>query len=224
MSNIHIRIKKARIAKGLTQAQFAAKLSLSPTAIQLWENDDETEATAPKRTRMEDVAKVLGVTVAWLLCGEEFIPPKDGVAFTENFDSTRTHKQIMMCDFDLSAGKGNARWVIREAEVPLLIRNVWFKSENLIPSDLRAVRFKGNSMVPHLENNDIVMININDIELVDDEIYAIVYKNNFFIKRLRQTGDGIDLISSNSDYETIKVSYSQANTLEILGRKVWRCG
>lgn len=224
MSTIHSRIKQARLAKGLTQAELAEMLNLSTTAIQLWENEDETKATAPQRKRLEKVANILGVSVMWLQLGDSLIPPEGGVGFAEDFDASNTHKKIMMYDLDLSAGKGNAQWVLRESEEPLLIRNNWFKSKNLVPSDLRAMRVKGNSMAPHLENDDIVMININDIEPVDDEIYAIVYNDRFFIKRLRMTGDGIDLISSNSDYETIKVSNSKADQLIILGRKVWRCG
>lgn len=223
MSNIHIRIRKARIAKGLSQTQLAEMVGVSPTSVQLWENEDET-GTAPKRTRMPLVAKTLGVTVAWLQLGEDPIPPEGGIGLAEDFDSTYTHQRVRMYDLDLSAGKGNAQWVVRDTEEPLLIRNVWFRTKNLLPSDLRAMRVKGNSMSPHLENNDIVMININDTELVDDEVYAIIYNNHFFIKKLRQTGDGVDLISSNSDYETISVPNSHADKLVILGKKVWRCG
>ncbi len=54
------------------------------------------------------------------------------------------------------------------------------------------MRIKGNSMSPHLENEDIVLININDIETEDDEIFAVVYNGRFFIKKIRHTGAGID--------------------------------
>lgn len=73
MHTIHSRIKQARTNKGLTQAELAEKLNISITAIQLWENKDETKATAPKRKRLEEVAKILGVTVTWLYTGENFI-------------------------------------------------------------------------------------------------------------------------------------------------------
>lgn len=224
MSNIHDRIKKARQAKGLTQAQLAEMLNLSTTAIQLWENDDPAKATAPKRKRLEEVSKILGVSVSWLQLGENLIPPAGTIGFVDDFDSSHTHKKIMMYDLDLSAGTGNAHWVLREQEEPLLIRSAWFKSKNLLPSDLRAMRVKGNSMTPHLENDDIVMININDIDPVDGEIYAVIYNDRFFIKRLKQTGEGIDLISSNSDYEPIKILTTDADKFRILGRKVWRGG
>lgn len=46
MHTIHSRIKQARTNKDLTQAELAEKLNISITAIQLWENKDETKATA----------------------------------------------------------------------------------------------------------------------------------------------------------------------------------
>lgn len=113
---------------------------------------------------------------------------------------------------------------IKKGEDPILIRNAWFEYKNLLASDLLAMRVKGNSMSPHLENEDIVLININDIETVDDEIYAVVYNGRFFIKKIRHTGAGIDLISLNRDYETIKVLNSDAHSLAVLGKKVWRGG
>lgn len=86
------------------------------------------------------------------------------------------------------------------------------------------MRVKGNSMALNLENNDIVMINTNDVEPVDGETYAIIYNKHFFIRQIRQTVDGINLISSNGDYETIKISYNHLDNFIILGKKVWRCG
>lgn len=118
----------------------------------------------------------------------------------------------------------NIKWILSEFEEPLLINNNWFKSKNLIPDDLRAMHVKGNSMAPNLENNDIVMINTNDVEPVDGETYAIIYNKHFFIRQIRQTVDGINLISSNGDYETIKISYNHLDNFIILGKKVWRCG
>ncbi|PIT67691.1 XRE family transcriptional regulator [Snodgrassella alvi] len=217
MHTIHSRIRQARTNKGLTQAELAEKLNISITAIQLWENKDEAKATAPKRKRLEEVAKILGVTVTWLYTGEN---PKP----TENPSPSEGYKKVMIYTIDLSKNHENIKWILSEFEEPLLINNNWFKSKNLIPDDLRAMRVKGNSMAPNLENNDIVMINTNDVEPVDGEIYAITYNKHFFIRQIRQTVDGINLISSNSDYETIKISYNHLDNFIILGKKVWRCG
>lgn len=224
MHTIHSRIKQARTNKGLTQAELAEKLNISITAIQLWENKDETKATAPKRKRLEEVAKILGVTVTWLYTGENFIQTDENPKLTENPSPSDGYKKVMIYTIDLSKNHENIKWVLSEFEEPLLINNNWFRSKNLIPDDLRAMRVKGNSMAPNLENNDIIIINTNDVEPVDDETYAIIYNKHFFIRQIRQTVDGINLISSNSDYETIKISFNHLDNFIILGKKVWRCG
>lgn len=224
MSNIHRRIKEARLSKGLTQAQLAEMLNLSTTAIQLWENNDQAKATAPKRKRLDEVSKILGVSVSWLQFGQSLVAPAATTGLVNDINSSYTHKKIMIYNLDLSAGSGNAQWVLSEPDEPLLIRNSWFKSKNFLSSDLRAMRVKDNSMSPHLENNDIVIINIKDIDPIDGEIYAVIYNDRFFIKRLKQTGEGIHLISSNSDYEPIKVFNADTDKFQILGRKVWRGG
>ncbi|KES10680.1 putative transcriptional regulator [Snodgrassella alvi SCGC AB-598-O02] len=224
MSTIHSRIKQARLAKGITQAELAEMLNLSTTAIQLWENEDESKATAPQRKRLETVANILDVSVMWLQLGDNPLFSEGGAGLAKDSNASNTHNKIMMYDLDITADKNNAKWVLIKSEEPLFIGNSWLKSKNLIPSELRALRVKGNSMSPHLEKDDIVIININDIEPIDDEIYAVVYNNRFFIRRIRITGDSIDLISLNSDYETIKVSNIKTDQLIILGKKVWRCG
>ncbi|OOX80506.1 helix-turn-helix domain-containing protein [Snodgrassella alvi] len=151
MHTIHSRIKQARTNKGLTQAELAEKLNISITAIQLWENKDETKATAPKRKRLEEVAKILGVTVTWLYTGENLIQTEENPKPTENPSPSDGYKKIMIYNIDLSKNHENTKWVLSEFEEPLLINNNWFKSKNLIPDDLRAMRVKGNSMAPNLE-------------------------------------------------------------------------
>ena len=181
MSNIHNRIKKARLEKGLSQVQLAEFLSVSTTTIQLWENENVTKATAPRRQRLPVVAKVLGVSASWLQLGDNFIPSEGGIKLAESDDIGKTYQKIMIYELDLTAGKTNPQWILKKGEDPILIRNAWFEYKNLLASDLRAMRIKGKRMSPHLENEDIILIYINDIETVDDEIFAVVYNGRFFI-------------------------------------------
>ena len=135
MHTIHSRIRQARTNKGLTQAELAEKLNISITAIQLWENKDETKATAPKRKRLEKVAKILGVTVTWLYTGENFIQTDENPKPTENPSPSEGYKKVMIYTIDLSKNHENIKWILSEFEEPLLINNNWFKSKNLIPDD-----------------------------------------------------------------------------------------
>lgn len=222
MSSIHTRIKQARLDKRMTLSELGEAVGVSAQAAQQWEN--EKGGTIPRPNRLHSIAKALGVTDAWLQLGESLIPAAGGILPDDEVDVSLTHKEIPMYDIQLSAGNGNANWVILENENPLVFRNGWFVAKRLSPSSLRAMRVKGNSMTPFLENMDTVVIDIDDTEIIDDEIYAVVYKEKFFIKKIRQTGDGVLLISSNPDYDPILVKTEEADKFQILGKKVWRGG
>lgn len=117
MSNIHNRIKKARLEKGLSQVQLAELLSVSTTTIQLWENENVTKATAPRRQRLPVVAKVLGVSASWLQLGDNFIPSERGFKLVESDDIGKTYQKIMIYELDLTAGKTNPQWILKKVKI-----------------------------------------------------------------------------------------------------------
>lgn len=55
------RIAKGRQAAGLNQSELARRLGVKPQAVQKWE-----AGGAPRREREQDIAKELGVSLAWL--------------------------------------------------------------------------------------------------------------------------------------------------------------
>ncbi len=114
MSNIHNRIKKARLEKGLSQVQLAEFLSVSTTTIQLWKNGNVTKATAPRRQRLPVVAKVLGVSASWLQLGDNFIPSEGGIKLAESDDIGKTYQKIMIYELDLTAGKTNSQQISKK--------------------------------------------------------------------------------------------------------------
>lgn len=67
--NVHARIKARREALGLTMEELAARVGVSWQTVQQWERN-----TAPKRTRMPQVAVVLGTTPDYLLFGRGPVP------------------------------------------------------------------------------------------------------------------------------------------------------
>lgn len=67
--SIHKRIKEKRESLGLSMEALAQASGVSSwQTVQQWEKEG---GTAPKRTRLESVAKVLGVSPEWLLTGRE---------------------------------------------------------------------------------------------------------------------------------------------------------
>ncbi|WP_203564753.1 helix-turn-helix domain-containing protein, partial [Bordetella pseudohinzii] len=70
MNTIHQRIKSLREALGLSMEQLAERVSVSWQTVQQWENGK----TAPKRARLEAVAKALGTTAEYLAVGQSAAP------------------------------------------------------------------------------------------------------------------------------------------------------
>jgi len=69
--NIHKRIKERREALGLSMQELAARIGVRAwQTVQQWEKEDAEGGTAPKRERLELVARVLDTTPGWLLFGQ----------------------------------------------------------------------------------------------------------------------------------------------------------
>ena len=64
--SIHARIKEGRLRLKLTEQQFADQVGVTRAAVQQWEREN---GTAPRRSKQEKVAQVLGISVAELVTG-----------------------------------------------------------------------------------------------------------------------------------------------------------
>lgn len=62
------RIRQARQAAGLSQAELADILGITRSACSQWEAD---KGTGPRRARLETLAEALGVSYLWLVTGQE---------------------------------------------------------------------------------------------------------------------------------------------------------
>ena len=66
--SIASRIRKARLAAGYSQSHLAELMHVTRSACSQWE---QPGGTAPRGSRLERLATVLGVSVEWLATGQE---------------------------------------------------------------------------------------------------------------------------------------------------------
>lgn len=81
----------------------------------------------------------------------------------------------------------------------------------------------GNGMEPRLFNNDYILINTARRLLTDNKIYAVIYNNEFYIKRIIKNVDGsVTLFSDNRAraFEDKIISKEQINRLIIIGQAI----
>jgi|SRR5437016_10762891 len=67
--DISKRIKETREARGISASEFARLVGVTPTAVWNWEKN----SIMPRRPALEQIAKVLGVSIAFLMSGKEEI-------------------------------------------------------------------------------------------------------------------------------------------------------
>ncbi|MCX8003345.1 MAG: helix-turn-helix domain-containing protein [Burkholderiaceae bacterium] len=85
MDTIGARIARARLVAGLSQDGLARTLKITRPAVSLW----ETGQTTPSQRHLVDIARVLGVTVDWLLHGDA-----TGPADTDEVTLLRLYRRI----------------------------------------------------------------------------------------------------------------------------------
>lgn len=226
MNSLAERLDYAMKASGKTQVELGLDVGVSQTAIGKILNGK----TLNPRYLLK-LAKALNVSADWLSTGDSdmTLNPIDihNVKIADDVSGSQldNYIKIDMYDIKLSAGTGNLAWFIND-EDPVLLRKSWFRRYNINPDSCKAMYVKGSSMVPDLENGDTVIIDTDDIDIEDGEIYAVSYKQRLFIKRLVRTENGIQLISSAEGYEPIEIdeSVESSDTFRVLGKKVWRGG
>ncbi len=227
MKTIHARIKEARLLKGLTQTQLGDAVGVTAQAVQQWE---EEGGSLPRQKRIAAIAETLNVSSVWLQYGDTektnigTLAESNVVMIRDGISIPKTHMEIAMHDINVSEGTGNATWTIRSNDEPLIFSKAWFDRRRLQPDNCKGIYVRGDSMLPDLKDWDAVVIDTNDISINDGEIYAVIYNDALFIKKIVRTDDGLELISSNQDYKPIYVNKQVSNKVTILGRMVWRGG
>lgn len=101
----------------------------------------------------------------------------------------------------------------------------WLKSKGFNQDRLVLVSCNDDSMMPRVNNDDIVLIDRDYKNILSGKIYAINYAGEPIIRRLSKKFDGSLIIQAeNGDYPSEEVTAEQAQALDIIGRAVWHAG
>lgn len=235
-------VKFLRERLGMTQAELGEKLGKGQTTIQ----KIETGQTLRPRF-INEMAKVLGVDVYTLEHGDAtqeldqaplpdpfdpstLIPTQSHIGILEHHDATNSHDRVTRYEVRLAAGNNGstAEWIVRENDDdPILFRKGWFKARRFNPDNLRGMHVRGDSMEPYLYDHDTVIIDVTQTDIIDGEVYAVVYKKRFYVKELQLMDGGVRVVSRNDKYppmEALDADWKDERDFQVLGRVVWRGG
>jgi phage repressor protein C with HTH and peptisase S24 domain len=220
------RVAKLREEKKLSQEELGKIAGIGQSTIA------QIEKGRNKSTkRIIELAEALDTTPNYLINGVidlSIAPASSEIdSYTEkdvDNPDMGAYVNIPYYDISLSAGIGNVTWIVRDNPERLIFRESWLQSRRLNEATLKAMHVRGESMEPLLYHMDTILLDISDVDVVDGCVYAIIFKGKLYTKKLRNTEDGIDIISYHPDYEPMHVTQETYNRFQVLGKMVWRGG
>jgi phage repressor protein C with HTH and peptisase S24 domain len=205
MATIHQRIKKLREKLGLSMEQLAERIPVSWQTVQQWENGK----TAPRRARLDAVAKALNTTPEFLAVGpandpdlDEFVP-------------------VRRLDVRVSAGHGEL--VLSDDEKGrLAFRSDFLRAAGASPEQTVSVSVKGDSMEPLIPDGSVILVNRAATSIINGKVYAFRYHGELLVKRLYRNNGGCIARPENlaGGYEDMHLSLDDPD-IEIIGRAFW---
>lgn len=96
----------------------------------------------------------------------------------------------------------------------------YLKATGINPQAARLVQIEGRSMMPTLVDGEWVIVDLSTINVVNNLIYAVLYKEALLVKRVRRDGEAIVLVSDNiaEGYVDERIAGSDIEDLRIIGR------
>ncbi|HGJ5865846.1 MAG TPA: XRE family transcriptional regulator [Arsenophonus nasoniae] len=223
------RIRQARNHNKMTQESLGKRIGVSKATISQWESG----TTEPNGKNLVSLAKALGVTIEWLLDGDEknaevnaqlanakiignFAPWDSNTPLGEDEIELPFFKEI-----SLSAGKGsfvtldNNGYKLRFAYSTL-------QKAGVDPANAACVSITGNSMEPVVPDGATAGIDRSDTNIKDGQMYAIEHEGMLRVKILYRIPGGIRIRSYNRDeYADEDYIGSDISNIKIMGKVFW---
>lgn len=231
MKNLAERLTWARLQAKLTQQELARGAGIAQSTIASWESGARETGR-----KINQVANYLCVNPLWLAdgVGDPFKGSEDidatslgRMALPDCLDvvladdSSKNYYQIPMVKLRLQAGMTGVQ---TEPEMldgcTVSIRRTWADQEGFKPSNLVALRVRGESMEPSLHEDDIIIINLADTKLSDGSVYAINYEGEAIVKRLSRDAGEWWLMSDNPDQRKYHRKLCRGGECIVVGKVV----
>lgn len=162
----------------------------------------------PTGAKLGAVAEVLGVSIGWLLEGEESAPAVAPIV------------TIPPIAIEVTAS-GISVVTLQENASPWRFHRDWLEHELKVPVErLRAIEIRDDSMAPTLEQGDMVLVDMGSAPENPQGVYVLLDRLGLAVRRISPTADAGNLTVA-ADNSAIAARMLPAAELHILGRVVW---
>lgn len=225
MADLAERIKSRMTELKINGSQLARLVGVSRGAVTLWLSGTTKSL---KSEVAQKVAKVLNVSVEWLVTGKGSQVRSNIIALTE--EETPPCGFIQIPEYKINVGAGCCNEPTFEEihdAAPATYRAEYFNHKGIKASDCKRFAVYGDSMEPLILDGDRILVNCAAVDkIIDNHIYVFIYEDTLRIKRLAKLLDGsLRVHSENPSYKDEIISPEDAERfIHIIGEVIERSG
>lgn len=178
----------------------------------------------PKLSNIKALAKVAGVSVDWLVFGDNTTLAQPVQQLQPANDDEYAY--IPAYDIAVSAGHGMFSDGAVQPSKHLAFRKRWVQARNLDPKCLAVLFTEGDSMTPTIPESAAIVIDRERTTALDGKVYVIRIDERLYVKRTQWIlGGGLRLISDNKFYDPQDITKEdlQASDIEVCGQVIHAC-
>lgn len=196
-STIGDRLREARENKSLDQATLADKVGVATRTLQRWEKGEQV----PDGVSITRLARATTVQPSWLLTGEGemYLTPSRPDNVFPLAGSARRRVRLVDLPLVSSVPAGKVATMFH----PDYVDN-YVTVDDVKDPGAFALRVKGNSMAPRIEDGDIVIVSPQQ-EARNGDICAVRVDGEDTLKKVKFEGTYVHLIPLNPEFEPVTV-------------------
>ena len=196
------RVRLAREKKELDQAALAAKIDVVTRTLQRWEKGEQI----PDGISITRIARATNVQANWILTGEGEMYPPTRPANIYPLPSV-ARKNVRLVDLPLisQVPAGKLGTIFHPDYV-----DDYVTIDDVKDPQAFALRVKGNSMSPRIEDGDTVIVSPK-LEVHSGDICVVRVSGEDTLKRIKFEGNYIHLIPLNTEFEPMTVKKRDVN-------------
>jgi len=197
------RLRAARANKELDQSVLAEKAGVVTRTLQRWEKGEQV----PYGVSITRLAKATGVQASWLLTGEGemyLIPARPDNVYTLPGTARRKSRLV-----DLPVISAVPAGKVATLFHPDYVDD-YVTVDDVKDPQAFALKVKGNSMAPRIEDGDVVIVSPVQ-EARSGDICVIRVNGEDTLKKVKLEGNYIHLIPLNPEFEPVTVKRKEVN-------------